>query len=395
MIVKIERLAHNFKGIGKIDGKIILVNNALPGEIVDVKVVKEKKKYAEAEIISFLKKSTRRISPKCPYASKCGGCDISYIDYIMSLQYKKDMVVDIIKRYADIDVNPSIISDGNVYKYRNKITLQVLNGKLALIEEKSHRLINIDYCLLANNNINNVIIEINNMDLSGVQNVIIKGNEELMVIINGCIDEKKLVAILSNHVSSVIVNNKVIYGKEYITIKVNTYKYALFPFSFFQINTNMIKSLYDRILKYAGKGQFLLDLYCGAGTIGIYLASNFELVKGIELNQDAIRSANLNKKINNIDNIVFECKSVNDINKITEDVVIVDPPRNGLDPSITDKLLKSLAKKIIYVSCKPITLARDLNVLKEKYILQDIILFDMFPNTKHVECVSVLSRKAQ
>ena len=146
MIVKIERLAHNFKGIGKVDGKIILVNNALPGEIVDVKVVKEKKKYAEAEIISFLKKSTRRISPKCPYASKCGGCDISYIDYIMSLQYKKDMVVDIIKRYADIDVNPSIISDGNVYKYRNKITLQVLNGKLALIEEKSHRLINIDYC---------------------------------------------------------------------------------------------------------------------------------------------------------------------------------------------------------------------------------------------------------
>lgn len=155
----------------------------------------------------------------------------------------------------------------------------------------------------------------------------------------------------------------------------------------------MIKSLYDRILKYAGKGQFLLDLYCGAGTIGIYLASNFELVKGIELNQDAIRSANLNKKINNIDNIVFECKSVNDINKITEDVVIVDPPRNGLDPSITDKLLKSLAKKIIYVSCKPITLARDLNVLKEKYILQDIILFDMFPNTKHVECVCVLNRR--
>ena len=183
------------------------------------------------------------------------------------------------------------------------------------------------------------------------------------------------------------------YGNEYITINVSKYKYSIYPRSFFQVNTDMINKLYDKVLEYVGTSKTLTDLYCGAGTIGIYLAKNFDTVKGIEINKAAIDSANLNKKINNINNISFECKNANEISNISSDVVVVDPPRSGLDKKTINTLLNSSSKKIVYVSCDPITLARDLNILKERYELKNITLFDMFPNTRHIETVCNLDRK--
>lgn len=390
MRVKIDKISHDFKGICNVDNKVIFVPGTFPGEIVDIKIVKNTKKYSEGKVISFVEVSEKREESKCPYSRICGGCSISHIEYIMSLQYKKDIVVDIIKRYADINIDPSIISNGEVYGYRNKVSFKILEGHLALTEEKSNKLVKVNQCLLANGNINKVVRLINDINLKYVTDVIIRGSQDIMVIFNGRIDKDSVISILSGYVSSIILNGETIYGRNYITTNVNGYEFAIFPTSFFQVNTNMIKSLYDRILKYAKGGRSLLDLYCGAGTIGIYLANNFELVRGIEINKDAIRGANLNKQINNINNITFECKNVDDMGEISEDVVVVDPPRSGLDRNVIDKLLSSEVEKIIYVSCNPITFARDLNILKVKYKLEDIVLFDMFPNTRHVECVCLL-----
>ena len=214
-----------------------------------------------------------------------------------------------------------------------------------------------------------------------------------MVILYGDINGSIVINELKDKVSSIVLNDKVIYGNEYTTIKVGKYKYNIYPRSFFQVNTYMISKLYDKVLEYAGTSKTLTDLYCGAGTIGIYLAKNFDTVKGIEINKAAIDSANLNKKINNINNISFECKSANEISNISSDVVVVDPPRSGLDKKTVNTLLNNSSKKIVYVSCDPITLARDLNILKEKYELKDITLFDMFPNTRHIETVCNLDRK--
>ena len=214
-----------------------------------------------------------------------------------------------------------------------------------------------------------------------------------MVIINGNINSQILINKLKNNASSIILNGKKIFGNDYIIININKYKYAVYPNSFFQINTNMVNKLYDKVKEYAGKCNTLLDLYCGAGTIGIYLNDNFNSIKGIEVNKDAIVSANLNKEINNINNISFECKKASEIDKITEDVVIVDPPRGGLDKITIELLNNCNSKRIVYVSCNPITLARDINLLKDRYELKDMTLFDMFPNTKHVECVCVLKLK--
>jgi len=394
MIVKIDNLSHDFKGITRVNNKVTFVDNTLPNEVVDIRIINSKKNINEGKVISYIEKSSDRVIPRCSYSGLCGGCDTCYIKYDKALEYKKNIFIDIMKRYANIEVNPDIIYDNNIYGYRNKISLRVNIGKLALVKEGTNELVNISRCHLVNDNINSVIEIMNNLDLSLVNDVVIRGTNEIMVIINGNIDRDIVVSTLKDSVSSIILNDEVIYGSEYINIKVKNYNYAIYPKSFFQVNTNMIEKLYDKVLEYAGGGNKLLDLYCGAGTIGIYLSNNFNYVKGIEVNRDAVDGANLNKKINNIDNISFECKKSNEINDSNYDVVVVDPPRSGLDKTTINKIISSNVKKLVYVSCNPITLARDLNILKDKYEIEDITLFDMFPNTKHVESVVCLNIKS-
>ncbi len=395
MIVKIDKLSHDFRGITRVDGKVTFVSNTLPGEVAHIKLTDSKKSINGGEVISYIETSDDRVKAKCPYYDLCGGCDTSYIRYDKSLEYKKDIVIDIMKRYAKIDVNPDIIYDGNVYGYRNKITLKVNNGSLALVREGTCELVNINKCLLVNDNINKVIEVLNNIYLPFTDEVIIKGTDEIMVIVNGDVDSEELINTLKDYALSIVLNDKVIYGSEYVKIRVGDFSYAVYPNSFFQVNTGMIEKLYDKVREYAGTGKKLLDLYCGAGTIGIYLASNFDNVYGIEVNSDAVRGANLNKEINKIDNIHFECKKANEIVSIEADTVVVDPPRAGLDKVTVNKLLTSNVKKIVYVSCNPITLARDINSLKDKYEVENMTLFDMFPNTRHVESVICLHWKDQ
>ncbi len=388
MIVKIDKLSHDLRGITKIDNKITFIPKTLPEEVVNIRITKQKKKFNEGCLTTIIEESKDRVKYICPYYDICGGCDTGHILYSKSIMYKKDMVVDIFKRYCDMDVDMDIVyDDDNIYNYRNKITLRVNDGKLALVGES---LVNIDYCYLVNDNINKVIGILNGICLDGIDEVIIRGTDEIMVIIKGNIDNDKLIQILKDNVSSIFINGVKVFGNDYVMINVGNYRYAVYPDSFFQVNTKMISRLYDKVLEFAGRGDKLLDLYCGAGTIGIYLANNFNSVRGIEQNESAIKGANLNKGINDIKNISFVCEKASDINEIVEDVVVVDPPRSGLDSTTIKRILDSRIERLIYVSCNPITLARDINILKDKYNLVSISLFDMFPNTSHAECVCLL-----
>lgn len=388
MIVKIDKLSHDLRGITKIDNKITFIPKTLPEEVVNIRIIKQKKKFNEGCLTTIIEESKDRVKYICPYYDICGGCDTGHILYSKSIMYKKDMVVDIFKRYCDMDVDMDIVyDDDNIYNYRNKITLRVNDGKLALVGES---LVNIDYCYLVNDNINKVISILNGICLDGIDEVIIRGTDEIMVIIKGNIDNDKLIQILKDNVSSIFINGVKVFGNDYVIINVGNYRYAVYPDSFFQVNTKMISRLYDKVLEFAGRGDKLLDLYCGAGTIGIYLANNFNSIRGIEQNEFAIKGANLNKGINDIKNISFVCEKASDINEIVEDVVVVDPPRSGLDSTTIKRILDSNVERLIYVSCNPITLARDINILKDKYNLVSMSLFDMFPNTSHAECVCLL-----
>ena len=388
MIVKIDKLSHDLRGITKIDNKITFIPKTLPEEVVNIRITKQKKKFNDGCLTTIIEESKDRVKYICPYYDICGGCDTGHILYSKSIMYKKDMVVDIFKRYCDMDVDMDIVyDDDNIYNYRNKITLRVNDGKLALVGES---LVNIDYCYLVNDNINKVIGILNGICLDGIDEVIIRGTDEIMVIIKGNIDNDKLIQILKDNVSSIFINGVKVFGNDYVMINVGNYRYAVYPDSFFQVNTKMISRLYDKVLEFAGRGDKLLDLYCGAGTIGIYLANNFNSVRGIEQNESAIKGANLNKGINDIKNISFVCEKASDINEIVEDVVVVDPPRSGLDSTTIKRILDSRIERLIYVSCNPITLARDINILKDKYNLVSMSLFDTFPNTSHAECVCLL-----
>lgn len=393
MIVKIDKLSHDFRGISRINDKALFIPSVLPEEVVDVRITIDKKNYSIGKAMNIITESSNRRKSICPYFDTCGGCSTGYIKYDKALVYKKESAIDIMKRYAGYDVNPEIISNYKEYGYRNKIGLKVFNGNVSLTEEESNNLVNIDKCYLVNDNINKVIDSLSKLDLTGINDIVIKGTNEIMVILNGDTDRDMIINSLKGMAKSIVLNDEVIYGNDYITINVDKYKYAVYPKSFFQVNTDMISKLYDKVKEAAGKGESLLDLYCGAGTIGIYLADNFNRVRGIEINSDAVEGANLNKKINDIGNISFECKRASDINSINEEVVVVDPPRGGLDKTTTELLCDSNVKRIVYVSCNPITLARDVNVLKSKYELKDITLFDMFPNTKHVESVCLLEKR--
>ena len=392
----IEKLDNKGRGICFVDDKITFVENALPGEDVDIEITLSKKKYNEARVIKYNKESIDRVCVNCKYYNQCGGCDLLHISKEKELEFKLNKVNDLIKKFGGIDFKIKEIISPNEYNYRNKATFQV-NKKLGYFKKKSNDLIEIDNCLLVDNRINEIINKIKELDLINIEQIIIRTSpSEIMLIIKvtGKIDDR----FECLDVDSIVLNKKGVYktikGPGYIIEELGEYKFIVQPDSFFQVNREAAKLLYDKVLEYADlKGnEKVLDLYCGTGTIGSYIAKYADSVIGVEINKYAIEDAIKNKKLNHIRNIDFICSDANSIDLTGFDLVIVDPPRSGLDNKTKNYLKIIKPKKIVYVSCDPVTLARDLKDLSDKYIVKDISLVNMFPRTEHVESVCLLER---
>lgn len=394
----ITDLNHLGQGITRIDNKITFVPKTVSGDIVNLEIIKSHKNYNEAKLLKIVKPSPDRIEYKCPYYNKCGGCNIANLEYTNQLKYKKEKVINIFKKYNKIDINPTIIASDEILHYRNKITLQY-NEKLGLYEEKTHNIIEIEECLLMPQKVNDIIKLLNKYNYNtSLQKIVIRIiNNQVMINIIAKDISKSLIEILKNLDVSVYHNSKYISGNKVLIETLNNYKFSILPDSFFQINKKQTINLYNQIVEYANpqKEDKVLDLYCGVGTIGIYLSKYCKEVLGIEINKSSIENANINKKLNNVENISFIEADVSKVlsMKYKADIIIVDPPRSGLDKNTIETLIKINPKKIVYVSCDPITLSRDINLLKNDYILKDIKLYDMFPETYHVECVAALYRR--
>ena len=396
----ILKLDHQGRGIIKENNKIIFIDKAIPGEIVNYEIVNEKSKYSEAKVLSYEKEINRQKNYTCKYYYLCGGCQISKLSYEEQLLFKKEKVENILKKYCNIDKKINIIPSDQKLAYRNKVTFHVLNGKIGYYQLKTNKLIEIDKCLLIDNTVNNILKIIkSNIDLKDVSKITIRHtNYDIMLIFYGKIVKDRAIELLKNYVTSIYVYDdkyEKIYGKNKIIEQLSDLLFYVSADSFFQINTNVALKLYNKILDYADvkKEDKIIDLYCGTGTIGLYLARHVKEVFGVEINKNAILDAIDNAKLNKINNIKFTCENTNNLNNLDADIIIVDPPRNGLDRKTKDLLLKAKSRKIIYVSCNPMTLARDINDLSNNYEFTDITLFDMFCQDYHVESISLFTRK--
>lgn len=332
----------------------------------------------------MVKKSPKRTSSPCKYYNECGGCSYLHSNY----EYEKNIKTKYIEKLFNMNIDKSYF--GSEYNYRNKATFHIDDGKIGYYKENSHELIEFDKCLLVDEAINDIYNEIKKYDLSNLNSVMIRTTtNEVMINIDGNIDYDK--PNLNSKIDSLYINDKLKYGKEYITENINDIIYTIYPKSFFQVNKEAMINLYNIIKDYAGYGDKLLDLYSGTGTIGIYLKDNFNSIIGIEINKSSIDNANINKKLNNINNIKFIYGDAKKASEDKYDVIIVDPPRSGLSKDVIKYLNNSLSK-IVYVSCNPITLKRDLDLLTN-YSISKISIVNMFPKTKHIECCCVLKLK--
>ncbi len=394
-VVKFDDLG---RGIGYLNNKIIFIPKSVPGDIVNVKITKEKKKYYEGQITEIIKYSKKRISSKCPFFLQCGGCDLMHISLSDTLEYKIAKMNNIfLKNHLNYEIK-EIIKSFSPYYYRNKVSLKIDNYQVGYFTSSTHDLIPITKCYLATKEINNLIKDFSLFSTKN-GNITIRANynNDLLINITSSNELCNLDKLINKYkIVGIIKNNKLIYGDNYFIEKINDFLFKVSYDAFFQVNPFICSELFNLISKYTTNSLKVLDLYCGVGTLGFVASKNAKQVLGVEINELAIQDANFNKKLNNINNINFVCADTKAIlDRITNefDTIILDPPRSGINIHVLNKIITEKISKIIYVSCNPETLGRDLVMLSKYYSIEEVKLLDMFPNTQHVESICLLNRR--
>ena len=441
--IKISGLGHSGEGVGKIDGFTVFVERAIPEDYIEAKIIKVKSNYAVGKLNEIITSSSHRINPPCPIADQCGGCQIQQIDYQKQLEYKTQLVKDNIDRIGkikDVIIHPTIGMQ-QPWNYRNKAQFPIGKEKTVTIgfyAKGSHNIIETDTCLIQHSDNNGIIRTIRNFinefkisiydekkHKGLIRHIVTRvgfhtGEIMITLVINGetipHLDEligrlkdsnTNTVSIhlnINKNKTNVILGkeNKLVYGKRYITDYIGDIKFEISPLSFFQVNPLQTKILYEKALEYADLqgNEIVYDAYCGIGTISLFLAQKAKKVIGVEIVEEAIEDAKRNAKLNNIKNTEFYIGKAEEViprlyqQGQNADVVVLDPPRKGCDQKLLDTIIEMKPKRVVYVSCNPSTLARDLKYLeKNGYKTIEIQPVDMFPHTMHVE--SIVSLKKQ
>lgn len=432
-------------GIGRFENIAVFVPNAALGDKLKVRVIKINKNYVIGKIEDIIKPSTDRIESDCACYKKCGGCAFRHISYESELNIKYNHVHNCLTRiggFKNINISP-IIGSKEINGYRNKSQVPVRkdasnNIVTGFFSNHSHRIIDCNECLLHPKEFNIIVNAIKEWIIKYkispydeekntglIRHIYLRkaeSTDEIMIclVVNGNdIPFKEellnIISMLNINIVSVVINSnlkktnvilgdkcKVLFGKEYITDKLFDLKFDISPLSFYQVNRKQTEVLYSLVKEHLKniKNSNIIDLYCGIGTIGLCLASNVSKVTGIEIVEQAVKDAYRNASKNNIKNAEFICSDASELEKNIKDIsdnlgaVILDPPRKGCSSELIQDVIKLKPNNIIYVSCNPATLARDLKLICENnYSIEEVTPVDMFPRTSHVETVVLLSRK--
>ena len=407
--IKIIDILQDGRAVAKTESKTAFIEGAIYGEVCNIKVNNEKKNFFEAEKTKTLKKSPYLRKPPCPYYYECGGCSIMDINYKTQIKLKKNLIKNALLKSAKIKIDDIEILEGKEFGYRNKIRLQITKeGKLAYNKKYSNDLVEIKDCLLAKDLIRKNIEKIEEItkDITkkypnSLEEITIRANEK-EILLNIKIKDKKIIPYIKNQYKNSNYNINLINKKETINISGKDYliynllgkKFKISMNDFYQVNDYMTEKLYKTAKDFLGENQKVLDLFCGSATSSI--AINDDHVVGIEINKNAIKDAKENAKENDLKDYKFIAKNANYIDdkfikKEKIDAIVLDPPRAGLAKEIIKTIAKTKIKKIVYISCNPQTLARDIKRFQEKgYNLEKIKGCDMFSETMHVETVALL-----
>ncbi len=444
LTVTIEDMGHDGEGIGKADGYTLFVKDAVIGDVIEAKIMKAKKNYAYARLMRILQPSPHRVEPACPIARPCGGCQLQMMDYQEQLRFKQKKIKDNLRRIGGFEKLPMepIVGMEHPFRYRNKAQFPVGTDKdgnlvTGFYAGRTHDIINNRNCLLGveeNQQVLDAVLgwmeefkvpaydEKNGTGL--VRHILIRygfRTKEVMVclVINGEQVPKKealveklrripgmtsITVSINRERTNVIMGNQIrtLWGTPYISDYIGTVKYQISPLSFYQVNPVQTEQLYGLALEYAGlKGEETVwDLYCGIGTISLFLAQKAKKVYGVEIVPAAIEDAKRNAALNGIENAEFFVGKAEEVlpekyarGEARADVIVVDPPRKGCDQALLETLVKMQPERIVYVSCDSATLARDLKWICERgYEIRRVRGVDMFPMTGHVETVVLLSK---
>ena len=439
-IVNIIDYGMEGEGIAKINDFTIFIPNAMKDEKVKIIIVKVLSSYGFGKILEILEKSPYRVEEDCDTYKRCGGCNLRHINYDETLNIKEQMVQNLVNKTLENPIKvEKTIGMGNPYNYRNKVQYPVGMNKqneisVGVFAKRTHEIIPINSCLIQTEISQKIAFAIqkfiiqkhisayNEETREGLfRHIVIKvgvRTHEVMciLVLNGkklpyenelvemlvkTYNVKTIIKNINTKNTNVIMGNQniVLHGDGYIYDILGDYTFKISPNSFYQVNPVQAELLYNKAIEMAKlkKDEILFDLYCGIGTIGIFASPYVKKVYGIEIVEQAIQDAKENAKTNGIQNIEFLAGNVEKVfanliekKQIFPDVIIVDPPRKGLDKNTINNFLAIEPKKIVYISCNPATLVRDLKMLEEKYHVEKMQPVDMFPYTSHVECISVL-----
>lgn len=395
MEVEILKLNHQGEGIAYVDNVVTFIPKCVPGDVVDIKITEKKKNFQRGELIKIITSSPKRIDSFCPFYFLCGGCSLQNLSYKESVLFKKEKVINIFSR-NNIFVDPEVIENPVCLNYRNKISLKVRDKKVGFFKDGTNDLVAIDNCCIAKTALNKVIPFIKNWNLTEADITIrCNLNDEILIVISSSQNPTIDIESLKREVKlvGIILNRKTIYGENYLFERLNNVLYKISYDSFFQVNPHVASLLFKIVEDNLNPNETVLDLYCGVGALSLQVAKKVKKVLGIEIIPNAVLNAINNARINKLNNAYFVLNKVEDaIDKIKDEfnTWIIDPPRSGIDKKTMSVIKDKLPSKIIYVSCDPMTLSRDINILKDKYDISKFYVLDMFSYTYHVECVCLL-----
>lgn len=410
MQARIDGITHKGEGVGRIDGKATFIPLAIPGETIEIEIIQERSKFIRGRLKQVLDPSPDRVEPECPHFPTCGGCHLQHVNYERQLQLKHQIVQDNLQRIAGIatEVKP-VVASSNRWNYRNKVTWHVRDGKLGYYQEESHDLLPISTCKIISHPLQLISREISYLlqqhPLSGSGEITVRyshNTEDSMLVLSGFShipaawqDLRSLCA------NAVHINNGQMglqWGSEYWQERLGTMKFNIPAASFFQVNHSQAEQIIALLTKKLtlNSDMHLVDLYCGVGALTLNMAPQVKKATGIEEFPPSIEYARLNAEQNGVKNAFFYCGSSETVfpdRSEPVDVIVVDPPRAGCHPDVIKAIVDQQPEQLAYVSCNPGTLARDLGHLKEFGYTPTLIQpIDMFPQTYHIECVTLMSR---